>query len=189
MNVDLLLHTYGYPALLLGAMVEGETIVMTGGFLARTGHLQLHWVMMLAFFGAWAGDQFYFHAGRKAGARLLERGARLQRGAEKVRRALQKHETLVVVGFRFLYGARIATPIVLGMGGFPPLRFFILNGVGALLWSATIASAGYFFGYVFEALLQDVKKYEMVIGLGILMSSLVVWLILKVRARRRRDQG
>jgi membrane protein DedA with SNARE-associated domain len=189
MSVETFIESYGYLAVLGGAFFEGETVVMAAGFLARRGYLELPWVMFFAFLGAYAGDQFFFHLGRLNGRRLLERKTRLQLAAEKVRRWMGRGENVVVLGFRFVYGMRIATPIILGMSGYPSLKFLVLNGVGALAWVGVMASAGYVFGYVFEHFLTDIRRYEHVISAVLLLMGLVVWLVVKVRSRRRSLAG
>ncbi len=183
MTVEAFIQSYGYLALLGGAFFEGETVVITAGFLARREYLQLPWVMLFAFLGAYAGDQFFFHVGRLGGRRLLERKTRLQLAA--VRRWMGRHDNAVVLGFRFVYGMRIATPIVLGMSGYSPLKFLVLNGVGALVWVGVMGSAGYLFGYVIERFLTDIRRYEHLISAVLLLMGLAIWLVVKVRSRRR----
>jgi membrane protein DedA with SNARE-associated domain len=189
MTIETFIQSYGYLALLGGAFFEGETVVLTAGFLARRGYLELPWVLFFAFLGAYAGDQFFFHLGRLNGRKLLARKNRLQRAAERVRLWMGRGDNAVVVGFRFVYGMRIATPIILGMSGYSPLKFLALNGVGALAWVGVMASAGYLFGYVIEQFLTDIREYEHLISAVLLMMGLVAWLIVKVRSRRRRDRS
>ena len=40
--LEQILATYGYPALLIGTFLEGETILVLGGFLAHAGYLQIN---------------------------------------------------------------------------------------------------------------------------------------------------
>lgn len=46
MTLESFVATYGYPALLAGALPEGETIVIIAGIMAHSGYLQLPWVMV-----------------------------------------------------------------------------------------------------------------------------------------------
>jgi membrane protein DedA with SNARE-associated domain len=177
MSVESLITTYGYPVVFAGALVEGETIILTAGFLAHAGYLSLQWVVLLAFIGGFAGDQFYFHAGRMAGARLLERIPHWKDRFDRIHALFQRFDNLLVLSFRFFYGFRIATPVVIGMTGYSAKRFFILNGIGALIWASVIATAGYFFEAVLELLLADIRKQTKWIALGILAMGVVVWLV------------
>jgi membrane protein DedA with SNARE-associated domain len=182
-SVESLIATYGYPVVFAGALIEGETLMLTAGFLAHEGYLSLQWVMLLAFLGAFAGDQAYFHIGRIAGARLLERMPHWQGRVDRVHALFRRFDNLLVLSFRFFYGFRIATPVVIGMTGYSAKRFFVLNGIGALIWASVIATAGYFFGAVLELLLADIRKQAKWIALGMLAVGIVVWLIHKIRRK------
>jgi membrane protein DedA with SNARE-associated domain len=52
------------PGILVGAFLEGETLLVIAGFLAHRGYLGLPFVIAAAFAGTLAGDQLYFHIGR-----------------------------------------------------------------------------------------------------------------------------
>jgi len=60
MTLESIVDTYGYVAVLLGTFLEGETILVLGGFAAHRGYLALPWVIVAAFFGSLCGDQLFF---------------------------------------------------------------------------------------------------------------------------------
>ena len=64
---------FGYMAILIGTFLEGETILVLGGFLAHRGYLHLPWVIASAFAGTFAGDQLYFYLGRFKGMKGLKK--------------------------------------------------------------------------------------------------------------------
>jgi membrane protein DedA with SNARE-associated domain len=68
-----LVSHYGYVALVVGTFFEGETILVAAGFAAHGGYLKLQWVILGAFLGSLAGDQFYFFVGRMKGKAFLHR--------------------------------------------------------------------------------------------------------------------
>jgi membrane protein DedA with SNARE-associated domain len=63
------LHDFGYFALFLGTFFEGETILVLAGFLAFRGYMDINLVVLVAFFGSYAGDQLWYFMGRRTGAR------------------------------------------------------------------------------------------------------------------------
>ena len=73
-----------------------------------------------------------------------------------------------MIGFRFIYGMRSITPFVIGMSGFPARRFLLLNLTGGVIWVVVIGLLGYAFGHAVELVLNDVRKYELWIILGVL---------------------
>jgi len=115
MPLQTFLQTYGYWALLIGTFLEGETILIIGGFAAHRGYLSLTLVILAAFAGTLAGDQFFFFIGRKKGKAFLDKRPSWKPNIEKVHVLLDRYQTLLILGFRFLYGLRTVTPFVIGM--------------------------------------------------------------------------
>lgn len=63
MTLASLIQTYGYAAVFMGALLEGEIILVMAGFAAERRYLTLPWVMGAAVIGGFLGDQFYYHCG------------------------------------------------------------------------------------------------------------------------------
>ena len=91
-----------------------------------------------------------------------------------------------MLGYRFIYGFRLVTPLVLGAFGVARLRFLAFNLVNAAVWSALIASLGYAFGEVATRLFAEAKRYELVIVILLALVGLGSWLFHRTRERRRR---
>ena len=49
MSIETIIAAYGYPALFVGTVLEGESILVIAGFLAHRGLLFLPWVVQLLF--------------------------------------------------------------------------------------------------------------------------------------------
>ncbi|MCC6608633.1 MAG: DedA family protein [Burkholderiales bacterium] len=182
-----LIGSYGYLAVLVGTFFEGETILVLGGLAAHLGYLELPRVIATAFAGALAGDQLWFVVGRLYGRRLLARRARWIPRVQRIDRVLRRHEIPVLVGFRFVYGFRSLTPFVVGMGSISAIKFLILNAVGAALWSATVACAGFLFGRAVEAALGDLRRYELALIAFVALTGLGLWFAHRAIERRRRQ--
>jgi membrane protein DedA with SNARE-associated domain len=155
-----LLDHYGYLAVLVGTVLEGETILILGGFAAHQGYLQLPWVMLAAFAGSVTGDLGWFFLGRRYGQRALARFPRLRAGVERATASLQRRETLLLLSFRFVYGIRTVTPLAAGLSSIPAARFVLLNALGATVWSVGVAGAGYVLGHGFMSLLDRARVFE-----------------------------
>jgi membrane protein DedA with SNARE-associated domain len=185
MTLDQVVQIYGYPALLIGTILEGETILVVAGFLAHRGYMQLPWVIFVAFAGSFLGDQSWFQIGRAKGVGFIEARPNWRPGVSRVRQLLERHRLLILVGFRFLYGLRNVTPFVVGATGFPIRQFILLNSLGAAIWSVTVASLGYFFGRGVEAVLEDIKNYELILVAAIAVGGAGLWLAFHLRRRRQ----
>jgi membrane protein DedA with SNARE-associated domain len=178
------IQTYGYLAILVGTFLEGETILILGGFAAYRGYLELPWVIAAAFTGTVCGDQLFFFLGRWHSQRFLPKRPSWRRRVEKAQRLLERVKTPLMLGFRFLYGLRSVTPFVIGMSDVRTALFVFLNVLGAAVWALTVGTAGYIFGDALEILLGNIKRYELFAFAAIAVAGLMIWL-LNLRRRRR----
>jgi len=170
------LHNYGYLALFIGTFFEGETIVVLAGFLSFGGYLNLKIVMLVAFCGSFAGDQLWYYLGRSKGRQIIKKRPKWKVMCNKALKYLRKNPDLWVLTFRFVYGIRTVMPVAIGLSGYSPLRYFILNGIGAIVWSIVLSLASYYFGNVLIAVLGNIKKYELWILGTLLILGLTLWL-------------
>jgi membrane protein DedA with SNARE-associated domain len=182
--LESLLTTYGYPILVIGTFLEGETVLVLGGLAAQLGYLSLNWVIACGFCGTLIGDQLYFLLGRRHGKTLLARHPSWRVRADRVLYRLERHQNLVIVGFRFLYGLRSVASFAIGMSDISYLRFTLLNLVGAGIWAISIGVAAYYFGQAVEAVLVDIKHYELALMGGIGGFAMLIWIVHLYRRRR-----
>lgn len=182
---SLLIH-YGYPILIIGTFLEGETVMVLAGVAAQMGYLSLDWVIVCGFSGTVLGDQIYFSLGRRHGKAFLARRPAWQQRSDRVFAILERHQNLLIVGFRFLYGIRTITPFTIGMSQVSYLRFTMLNLIGAGVWAVGIGLAGYYFGHAVEAVLGNIKQYEIEVMSVIIIGGALVWLLYYYRRRRAR---
>jgi membrane protein DedA with SNARE-associated domain len=181
MNLESIIDGYGYYAVFLGSVLEGETILALGGYAAHRGYLALPWVIAIGAAGGFLGDQIYFGLGRWMGPSFLKRFPRTARQLPRLDRVAQRYPALVVILLRFMYGLRAVGPIALGAGRMPIGKFAALNAVGALLWAIVIAGAGYALGHSLELILADARKIEEAVFLAIMVAGVVAWIILRPR--------
>lgn len=179
-----MLH-WGYAAILVGTFVEGETVLVLGGFAARRGYLALSWVMVAAFLGALAGDQLFFWLGRRWGRRAVEKRPSWSARLAQVDTLLARHGSLFLVGFRFLYGLRTISPVAIGASRVPAARFIALDLIGCTAWSIAISSIGWAFGAAVERALGRVEHYERELFILLAVVGLAIGVMARTRRRRR----
>jgi membrane protein DedA with SNARE-associated domain len=188
MSISSLIQQHGYWAVFVGSFLEGETVLLFAGFAAHRGLLRLPVVMLLAFLASTLADQSFFFAGRRYGARLMARFPSLAARVPRVERLLGKHHTGLILSVRFLYGLRLAGPVALGMLGVSPLRFALLNMLGAAVWAVSISELGYQFGNLLQLVVQDLKHVEETVLLAILLAGACWWAVRLIR-QRKADTG
>ncbi len=181
-----LLSTYGYYAILLLTFLEGETIVIIAGFLASKGMMNPYLIALCAFCGSFTSDQLMFFVGKYKGPAVLRRFPRLSRNVERATRLIMRYENPLILGFRFLYGVRNVTPILLGIGQVCHTKFIILNFIGAIIWAASFTAGGYFIGEVFVGIVEHAGKATLYVIVGIAVLGFLFWYTRrKLRARRQ----
>jgi len=189
MDLHALIETYGYAAIFVGAFLEGETILALGGFAAYRGHLDLRVVMVVALLAGFLGDQFYFFLGRLKGQELLARHPEWQSRVQRFDQLLSRYHAPLIIAIRFMYGFRIVGPLILGMGRVERWKFVVYNFIGACLWAPLIAGLGYLFGQAIEALIQDLKSFEIAAMVLLVTISFATWIVWRYRQRKKAQPG
>ncbi|MFI8415479.1 DedA family protein [Serratia sp. NPDC078593] len=173
---------YGYWALFIGCLAEGETLTLLGGIAAHQGLLLLPWVIAVVAVGGTLGDQLLYLIGRRYGDKVITRLKKQQPRIKRAQALIARHPILFVIGVRFMYGFRIIGPVLIGASRLPPSRFIPLNMLGALLWALIFVSIGYFGGQAIEHLLTDANKQHA----ALLLTAAVIVIILLIRFWWRR---
>lgn len=172
MDINSLIAQYGYLALLVGSLAEGETITLLGGVAAHQGLLKFPLVVVAVALGGIIGDQLLYFLGRRFGYRLLRRFGKHRSKIRRASKLIQRRPWLFVIGSRFMYGFRLLGPVLIGASRLPPAVFLPLNIVGALLWALIFTSLGYAGGEVIGPLLHHLDHHL----------KHIIWLALAIAA-------
>ena len=185
MDLLALVHSYGYAAVAVGCLLEGETVLLLAGFAAHRGYL--HWpvVVAVAALAEFAGDLGFFLIGRRHGAWVLGRRPAIAARRAQADAWLARHGAWVVVAVRFIYGFRTAGPVLIGTSSLPWQRFVLFNALGALLWAVLVSGLGWVFGQAAQAWLGRAQRCEGWLSALLLGLALGYGLWARQRARRR----
>jgi membrane protein DedA with SNARE-associated domain len=187
-DLHALVEQYGLIAVLVGAMLEGETVLLLAGASAHLGLLDFREVIAMAALGAFLGDNFFFLLGRHYGPKLTGRVRWVAAAVPRIDRLLLRWRWGAVIGLRFTYGLRMAGPMLIGAGTMPAWEFLLANAVGALLWAALIGGLGYLGGHAVQQTLEHLAGGEKIV-LGVVVLVGLLALILRAILRHRRGQG
>lgn len=185
MTLPQLIEQYGYYAVLAGALLEGETVLIMAGFAAYRGYLELPWVMVFACAGGFLSDQLYFYLGRRHGSFVMRRLRSFESQAVRVSRLLARYDILVIVLMHFMYGMRMAGPALLGMSAVAAWRFVLFNLFGVALWAALLTGIGFLFGRSLQAVLADIHRYELAILAAIAIGGSILWIVMRWRRKEQ----
>src|SRR3989338_5470126 len=180
---------YRYLVIFFGTFIEGEVVLIAGGFLVYEGHLNFAILVLIATLAAIIGDNIFFWLGRsqRAGGqhplanRLLRfiGEHRLFKGEELILRHGGKSVFLV----RFFYGLRFAGAMTAGYLGMGFWRFFLFNLIGSLVWALVIGRVGYLFGQSLDAVVQGVRLAQ--IGLFLVLAGLVAIFLFNKKKKKK----
>jgi len=143
---------------------------------AHRGLLEWPLVVPVAIAGGTLGDQLAFLLGRWKGEALVERFPALAQRKPRIDDLLARFDVIFILTVRFLYGLRIAGPLILGSSRVPYFRFAVLNVIGATLWAMLVSGAGYAFGLAINSLIADAKRIEEIVLVVIPALGVALWL-------------
>ena len=164
--LETLIAKYGLLAVLIGSGIEGETVVFLGGVSAHRHLLPFWGVAAAAALGSFIADQIFFFLGRRASGSAWVRKWTSHPVAARGKALLERYPTGFILAFRFIYGMRNISPVIIGLSAVPVRKFVMLNALAALVWGLVISAAGYLFSNVIEAVLGRMHLHvHLIIGL------------------------
>jgi membrane protein DedA with SNARE-associated domain len=181
---------YGYAVVFVGVLLEnaglpvpGETVLLAGAALSRSGTLFLPWVVATAIVGAILGDNIGFMIGRRGGRALVERfGPKIGLTPPRLEQFdvfFDRHGAKTVFIARFVTGLRVFGAVLAGTSGLPWGRFLVYNATGAVAWAMTFGAVGYFLAYSWETLEEWIGRS----GLALLAAAAVIAIVAALRRR------
>lgn len=200
-ELELLLATYGYWAVLLlvavesmGIPVPGESVLLAAAVYAGTTHrLEIALVIVAAAAGAVIGDNLGYLVGREGGSRLLGRWGRYvgldERKLRLGRYLFEKHGGKAVFFGRFVAILRVWAAFLAGTYAMPWRSFLAYNATGGVVWAAGMGTLAYSFG-ASVAHMDGIIGAASVVTATVLMGGLL--LILRrqeARLQREADQA
>ena len=174
---------FAESGLLIGAVLPGDSVLFTAGFLASQGFFNIWLLTPMTFIAAVTGDSVGYAFGQKVGKKLFQKEDNIffhKKNLIRAQKFYEKHGGKTITIARFLPFVRTFAPIVAGMGDMPYKKFLFYNIIGGFLWAVCIPFAGYFLG----STIPNVDKYLLPIIVAIIFLSIAptaIHLILEKR--------
>lgn len=173
----------------LGVPIPEDISLISAGYLAHLGVVNVHKVLAACFAAVLAGDAAAFALGYYGGRRML--GWRLfkryftPRKQRRARAYFRKFGNRVIFVGRFLPGLRFSIFFSAGMLHVRPSAFLIYDSLAALLSVPALVYFAYIFGDKIDHVVAWSRRSEY--GLLILVAGVVAFALIKAwRARRCR---
>jgi len=173
MDLSHLLAAHGSGLVALGALAEGETVLVLAGLAEHRGLMDWRVVLAVAATAAWCGDQALFWLGRAKGTAWLGRWPLLAAHSQRVRGWVETHPAGAVLGLRFAYGLRLIGPLLIGASSIDARRFALFNAIGAVVWAALFTGLGWWLGAAAERWVHDLAQAEWALLLA--LAAVAAW--------------
>jgi len=194
LDFDWLFANYGtaiYIVLFLVIFIEtglvampflpGDSLLFTAGLFARTGHLNMSYLLILLFIAAVLGDNCNYWIGRTIGVKIFDlklRGRALVKREymDKTHEFFEKHGTKAIIMARFVPFIRTFAPFAAGVGKMTYRKFFSFDILGGALWIGGLTTAGYLLGEV-----KFIREHIDLVCLGIIGISVLPIIVTMIR--------
>lgn len=147
----------------VGNPIPEDLVLITGGYFAFTGTLQLWPALLICFVGVVLGDSLLYWLGRHYGQKIITH-RRLVRllpidRVDRIRGNFQKWGHWSILLARFLVGLRSATFLVSGVMHVRFRTFLFFDLVGAAVSVPLFVGLGFIFGNNLQGLQRDVRHF------------------------------
>lgn len=161
---------FAESGLLIGALLPGDSLLFTAGFLASQDILSFPLLLIVVFVAAIAGDSAGYTTGKRYGHRIFKKTDSILFNQKHIVRAeafYERHGGKAIILARFMPIVRTLAPILAGVGKMPYRTFLGFNIIGAFLWAVGLSALGYFLGKS----VPDIDKFLLpTIGLILIIS-------------------
>ncbi len=164
-------------SIILGFIFPGVTVLLLAGFIARSSGDNLVVIISLAILGAFLGDNFDYHLGRRGG-RYLEEKPLYAKSVRKVEPFLTKYGIFAIFFGRFSGWSRAWVALACGILRYPYWKFAPVSVASAIIWTSIWVVLGYLLG-------ANRKLIEDYMGRAYLVSWLVFLAVLVYYFRTR----
>jgi membrane protein DedA with SNARE-associated domain len=176
-NLVLFLAALVESLAIVGVLLPGVLIMLVAGALIGAGAMDLWLAWAAATLGGIVGDGLSYILGRflKGRVRMLWPFSRHPSTLERGERFVARYGIKSVVLGRFVGPIRAVVPLVVGMMGMPWPRFFVANGLSAVVWAPAYLLPGIVFGASLTLAAEAASRLVILLLLVVVMLWLVAW--------------
>jgi membrane protein DedA with SNARE-associated domain len=175
----------------LGLPIPEDISLISAGYLAHRGVVNVHVVFLVCFVAVLGGDSLAFVMGRLFGTRLLNSklAQRFFRPRKQIRvkAYFRKYGSKVIFIARFLPGLRFSIFLSAGTLRVRPSVFVIYDSLAALVSVPALVYLAWFFGEHIDHVVSWARRSEY--GILALVGLFVIWFAVKMIRKRRREKS
>ena len=179
----------------LGVPLPEDVSLILGGFLVFEERANLELMMLTGFLGILMGDSLIFLAGRRLGTKVGKEGGGFfsrivtPEKRKRVEGLFARNGEKIVMLARFMPGVRAVTYFTAGSAHMKYSRFIFFDGLAALVSAPVFVYLGYRFGGELETLINNVRKGQtrVLVGLGIAIGLYVLYSMWRRRQEKAKQ--
>jgi len=175
---------FAETGLMIGFFLPGDSLLVTAGIFASTGHLDVLSLLLWVTVAAVAGDQLGYYIGYRTGPRIFRREDSLLFKRQHLLRArdfYERHGGKTIILARFIPVIRTFAPVVAGVGQMEYRRFVTFNVVGGVLWVWSMVILGVTLGNA----VPNIDEHIHVVIAVVVFLSILPAIIEYIRSRGR----
>jgi len=188
----------GYPGVFILVVLEStlvpvpsELVFPFAGYFASKGVFSLPVLLVINSTGALLGSGIGYWIGAAGGKPLLLKYGKYflirKHDIEKTETWFAKHGKATIFIARLVPVIRHIISLPAGVARMPLKDFFLQTFLGSTLWGSFLILLGYYLGANWESVANTIKRFDLVIGLVIVVALL--GLGVRFYLKRRRERG
>ena len=174
----IVLIVFAETGLLIGFFLPGDSLLVTAGVFAATGHPNIVTLLVLVTLAAIVGDQVGYYIGYRAGPMIFRREDSMFFKRAHLLRAhafYEKHGGKTIILARFMPIIRTFAPVVAGVGTMEYRQFVTYNVIGGFAWVWSMSLLGYGLGSVIPDIDKHIHKVIAVVVFLSILPGIVEW--------------
>jgi membrane protein DedA with SNARE-associated domain len=175
-----------YTFVFMWGMGNSLILVLLTGIAAHLGALEFGTLVMVCWFGAFAGDTIRFWVGRRFGSKWLSSFPRIERALQMTTRLVEHHHWWFAFVYRFPNGIRSLAGFAFGVSSVPTHIFLLLNFLSAGVWALVTVSLGYAFSHIAGKVVTDAASG---LSMALLIGFLALFWVLGKRLDRALEKS
>jgi len=172
----------------VGLPIPAVPVLLAAGALAGAGKMNVAWAILLGFVACLIGDLIWYYLGRYRGRQVLGLLCRISLEPDSCVRRTEdffiRHGMRSLIFAKFIPGLSTVTPALAGLFEVNIGRFFLYNGLGALLWTVAFVMPGYLFSNQLERVAAHAARFGS--SAVVLVAALLALYVMYKYIHRRR---
>jgi membrane protein DedA with SNARE-associated domain len=181
-----MLSWYTYLLVFSGIFLEGEIALITASIASQKDQLDLWIVILVALFATILVDWGVFFGSRLLGVGLYKIFPSLEQKVATSHNRFDQRPRPILFLYRFMYGFRVITLIMLGMSKVSAGRFMITSLAAITSWVTIYSILGYYLGHLVHKYFEFLDHYIWYLIIVVILLTIIIYTI-KLLSRKVLD--